>query len=107
MELNCQYKGKACSVLKAYDKAGLFSTSTSWAFMVETSPPSPGIVYDGPEENQYHDADYIISTDLYEVHWTDFVDPHTTVKEYYVSVGSCRDCDDIVTLQSVGITSGS
>lgn len=74
--------------------------------MVETSPPTSGSVYDGPEENLYIDVDYITSSDTYAVHWTDFIDPHTTVKEYYISVGSCKECDDIITEQSVGVATG-
>lgn len=79
---------------------------TSWAFLVETSSPVPGIVYDGPEGNLYTDLDYITSTETYAVHWTSFVDPHTTVKEYFISVGSCTECYDILPLQSVGLATG-
>lgn len=74
--------------------------------MVDTTPPSAGMVYDGPEEKFSRDVDFIISSNNYSVHWTGFKDPHTTMKEYFVKIGSCKGCDDLMAEQSVGIKTG-
>ncbi|WAR05117.1 hypothetical protein MAR_020486 [Mya arenaria] len=90
--------------VKAYNNAGLFSTDTSWAFVVDTTPPDSGLVYDGPNDGTYTDKDYMTSSNIVQAYWTHFVDAHTPVREYFVSVGTCKECDDVLTEQSVGIT---
>ncbi|WAR04731.1 hypothetical protein MAR_020100, partial [Mya arenaria] len=89
--------------VKAYNNAGLFSTDTSWAFVVDTTPPDSGLVYDGPNDGTYTDIDYMASTNIVQAYWTHFIDAHTPVREYFVSVGTCKECDDVLTEQSVGI----
>lgn len=74
--------------------------------MVDSTPPSAGIVYDGPEENLHRDVDFFTSTSEYFAHWTDFTDPHTTVTEFFVKIGSCKGCDDLLNEQSVGARTG-
>ncbi|WAR04893.1 hypothetical protein MAR_020262 [Mya arenaria] len=89
--------------VKAYNNAGLFSIDTSWAFVVDTTPPDSGLVYDGPNDGTNTDIDYMTSTNTVHAYWTHFIDAHTPVLEYFVSVGTCKECDDVLTEQSVWI----
>ncbi|WAR05722.1 hypothetical protein MAR_021091 [Mya arenaria] len=89
--------------VKAYNNAGLFTMDTSWAFVVDTTPPDSGLVYDGPNDGTYTDIDYMTSSNTVQAYWTHFIDAHTPVREYFVSVGTCKECDDVLTEQSVGI----
>ena len=94
---------------QGFNKAGLSSLATSWAFQVDTTPPTVGHVYDGDVtqlNNSIKDIDY--QTETKDVHacWEGFHDSHSTIKNYYVSVGTCRQCEDILSEQAVGITNG-
>ncbi|XP_069132408.1 uncharacterized protein [Argopecten irradians] len=89
----------------AYNGAGLSSLATSWAFVVETSPPVGGEVYDGEFDaaNHIKDIDYQTSTSVVSSHWEGFQDPHTAITEYVVSIGQCKQCEDIISEYSVGL----
>ncbi|WAR06111.1 hypothetical protein MAR_021480 [Mya arenaria] len=89
--------------VKAYNNAGLFSIDTSWAFVVDTTPPDSGLVYDGQYDGTNTDIDYMTSSNTVQAYWTHFIDAHTPVHEYFVSVGTCKECDDVLREQSVGI----
>ncbi|XP_053398947.1 uncharacterized protein LOC128556937 [Mercenaria mercenaria] len=91
--------------VKAYNKAGLYSATSSWAFVVDVTPPVPGKVYDGHRERDGScvDVDYVESRSSLHAHWKGFHDPHSTVVEYFVNIGSCKNCDDVLIKQPVGI----
>lgn len=95
-------------IFQSYNKAGLYTMATSLAFVVDASPPVPGVVCDGPRHPMMlcKDVDYIENSSVLNVHWTGFHEPHSTIMEYYMSVGSCRNCDDVLTKQPVGIRNG-
>ncbi|XP_060577218.1 uncharacterized protein LOC132734491 [Ruditapes philippinarum] len=91
--------------VKAHNKAGLYAVTSSWAFTVEATPPVPGKVYDGPpgKDGTCIDVDYIENHSTLKAHWKGFHDPHSTMVEYFVNIGSCKDCEDVLVKQSVGI----
>ncbi|KAL3841827.1 hypothetical protein ACJMK2_019926 [Sinanodonta woodiana] len=95
--------------VRAYNKLGLSSLATSWAYIVETSPPIAGHVYDGNSSlaDQLGIKDLDFQTDLKNltVRWEGFYDPHSAITSYYISVGTCPQCEDILTEQNIGIKS--
>ncbi|XP_019633113.1 PREDICTED: uncharacterized protein LOC109476570 [Branchiostoma belcheri] len=89
--------------VKAYNGAGLMTMATSWAVVVETSPPEAGNVYDGPTSGAVNDIDYQDDVTTIHAHWDGFHDPHSAVVSYTWSVGVCAGCSDILAPQNVGI----
>ena len=74
------------------------------------SPPISGHVYDGsPEQTLSYMKDLDYQTDIRTLSsfWEGFHDPHSTIKTYYVSVGTCPDCEDVLTNQDIGITNSN
>ncbi|CAH1259274.1 ADGRL2 [Branchiostoma lanceolatum] len=86
-----------------YNGSGLSSTASSWAAVVDTSPPVAGFVYDGVSGGNSHDVDF--QTDIETLHtwWTGFHDPHTALAGYSWSIGTCRGCDDVMEAEDVGL----
>lgn len=82
--------------------------ASSWAFIVDASPPVPGVVCDGRLLTSAfcNDVDYIENSSVLNVHWTNFYEPHSSIMEYHISVGSCRNCEDVLTTQPIGIRNG-
>ncbi|XP_062587091.1 uncharacterized protein LOC134248703, partial [Saccostrea cucullata] len=37
------------------------------------------------------------------IFWEGFYDPHSSIKEFFVTVGTCHRCDDVIKRQSVGL----
>jgi hypothetical protein len=80
----------------------LVATASSWAYIFDMSPPIAGHVYDGsPEQalSYMKDVDYQTDIRTLSSFWEGFHDPHSTIKTYYVSVGSCPDCEDVLTVE--------
>ena len=84
------------------------SLASSWAYSVDTSPPIAGHVYDGASSNPTARKDIDFQTDMsaLKAFWEGFHDPHTSIKEFYVSVGTCPECEDVIARQAVGIVYG-
>ena len=94
---------------QAFNKAGLSSLATSWAFRVDTTPPTAGHVYDGDRSQitgSEKDIDFQTETKVLHSYWEGFHDSHSTIKEYYISIGTCRLCQDILPEQAIGIAYG-
>nr|XP_034301655.1 uncharacterized protein LOC105322112 [Crassostrea gigas] len=90
--------------VKAINKAGLMSLATSWAYNVDNSPPIAGHVYDGlPLSGNQSDIDFQTDMSALNVYWEGFFDPHSAIKEYYVSVGNCPGCDNVISTQALGM----
>lgn len=71
------------------------------------SPPVPGHVYDGSPDkvsSYIKDIDYQTDTKTLSGYWEGFHDPHSTIKSYYVSIGTCIKCEDVLTNQDIGIS---
>ena len=92
-------------LFKAYNKAGLISLATSWAYNVDFSPPLKGHVFDiQPNGNSHLDIDFQTDLSKLLVFWEGFFDQHSAIKEYFVSIGTCPECGDVIEEQSVGMT---
>eukprot|EP00058_Branchiostoma_floridae_P007081 XP_002592569.1 hypothetical protein BRAFLDRAFT_118907 [Branchiostoma floridae] len=89
--------------IKAYNGAGMMTMATSWAVVVETSPPEAGNVYDGPTSGTVNDIDYQDDVTTIHAHWDGFYDPHSAIVSYTWSVGVCAGCSDILAPQNVGL----
>ena len=71
------------------------------------SPPVPGHVYDGSPEkvpSYTKDIDYQTDTKTLLSYWEGFHDPHSTIKAFYVSIGTCPNCEDFLKNQAIGIS---
>jgi len=93
--------------LQAYNGAGLFSQASSWAFIADFSTPVAGHVYDRKySSGKKQDVDFQPETSYISAFWEGFYDPHTIIKEYYVSIGTCPACQNVLPKQPVGIIEG-
>lgn len=66
-------------------------------------------MYDG-EQSQLtgskKDIDFQTKTKVLHSYWEGFHDSHSTIKEYYISIGTCPHCEDILPEQATGIAHG-
>ena len=76
---------------------------TSIGYIVDSSPPTAGVVLDGAD---IEDTDYFIDRTSYTARWVGFTDPHSDILEYEWAIGSCYGCTDIQTFVSVGLMTG-
>ncbi|XP_076113983.1 uncharacterized protein LOC143082268 [Mytilus galloprovincialis] len=93
--------------VKAVNRANLISTASSWAYIYDMSPPIAGHVYDGSREtaaSYMKDIDYQTDVKTLSAYWEGFYDPHSTIKSYYVSIGTCPKCEDVLANQDIGIS---
>ena len=72
------------TTVRAYTKAGLYKEIASNGAIVDTSPPSPGLVSDGL--NFPLDLEYADWTTSYKASWEPFTDPHTPIVNYNIGV---------------------
>ncbi|KAL4221421.1 hypothetical protein ACF0H5_019679 [Mactra antiquata] len=91
--------------VKAFNNAGLWRTTSSYAFQVDETPPVAGSVFDvNPDSMETgSDIDYTTSTTELTARWTKFHDPHSTITECYISVGTCAKCNNVRGLTPVGL----
>ncbi|KAI8487523.1 hypothetical protein Bbelb_347570 [Branchiostoma belcheri] len=89
--------------VKAYNGAGLSVIAVSWPTVVDSSPPEPGVVYDGVSSIGHQDADFQTQLDTLQVRWEGFHDAHTAILGYEWSVGTCPGCDDVMEAEHVGL----
>ncbi|XP_078616241.1 uncharacterized protein LOC144884661 [Branchiostoma floridae x Branchiostoma japonicum] len=89
--------------VKAYNGAGLSVIAVSWPTVVESSPPEPGVVYDGVPSVDHQDADFQTELDTLRARWEGFHDAHTAILGYDWSVGTCPGCDDVMEAEHVGL----
>ncbi|KAI8509825.1 hypothetical protein Bbelb_122530 [Branchiostoma belcheri] len=85
--------------VKVTNWAGLVTTASSYGFIVEASPPLPGFVHDGGQQ----DMDYQHDLSTITVTWGGFQEPHTDIAEYSWMIGTCSGCDDVMEEQHVGL----
>ena len=74
-------------IIRAYNNAKLFKDASSVLVIPDSSAPSPGKVFDGPSSEV--DIDYQANLNHVYATWSQFPEPHTSVKQYYYAVGSC------------------
>lgn len=96
--------------LQVENGAGLSSLVVSPAYILDSSPPVRGVIYDGPQPNQgdvdVFDLDYTTSLTTLYAHWQGFSDPHSAVVEYFWAIGTCSLCSDVQTFTSIGSATG-
>ncbi|VDI63397.1 Hypothetical predicted protein, partial [Mytilus galloprovincialis] len=93
--------------VKAINRANLISTASSWAYVYDMSPPVAGHVYDGSKKtatSYMKDIDYQTDVKTLSAYWEGFHDPHSTIKAYFVSIGTCQECEDVLVNQDIGIS---
>ena len=74
-------------IIRAYNGAKLYKDAYSVLVIPDSTPPSPGNVFDGSTVQV--DIDYQAEVKHVYGSWTKFPEPHTAVKQYYYAVGSC------------------
>ena len=77
---------------------------------MDTTPPTAGHVYDGDKTmmtGNIKDIDYQTETKVLHAYWKGFHESHSTIRDFYVSVGTCPQCEDILPEQAIGITNGT
>ncbi|XP_070572874.1 uncharacterized protein [Ptychodera flava] len=89
-------------MVKAYNNAGLSSAIASSGMLVDASSPVGGFVYDGDDKNT--DKDHQTHLDSLAAHWYGFYDPHSPVSGYSWKIGSCSECDDVLSEEDVGLS---
>lgn len=83
--------------------AGLVSVVSSPGYVLDSSPPEVGVVFDGPPHG---DLSYWSDVGVVKAHWRGFNEPHSRIVEYWWAIGSCPTCTDIQPLISVGLEQG-
>ncbi|KAI8485724.1 hypothetical protein Bbelb_365580 [Branchiostoma belcheri] len=76
------------STVRAFNLAGLHTTYHSDGVMVDTAPPTAGVVHDG---TGVHDVDYQSSTIELSAFWHGFTDLESGVRRYLWCVGRTED----------------
>jgi hypothetical protein len=90
--------------IKATNRVDLTTTSySSQALFIDRSGPSIGAVNDGQGE----DIDYQYNADEICANWKGFVDPHSGISSYKVSIGTIPGTGDVMKLTEVGSYSES
>ncbi|XP_078321865.1 uncharacterized protein LOC111103999 isoform X3 [Crassostrea virginica] len=90
--------------VQAFNRARLMTLATSWAYIVDLSAPLRGHVFDVlPAGDIKTDIDFQTDMSRLKVTWIGFYDPQSPIKEYFISIGTCSSCDDVIARQSVGI----
>ena len=75
----------------------------SIAYIVDTSPPKLGVVFDGIDNE---DRDHFTDRASYSANWVGFADVHSDIMGYEWAIGSCHGCTDIQSFVSVGLLTG-
>ena len=80
------------------NNVGLLVTKSSHVVIYDTTPPCPSRVYDGPKPvgGSTLDLDYTSIHTHLSSHWDSFSDADTGISLYYVGIGTCVGCTDIM-----------
>ncbi|XP_077866322.1 uncharacterized protein LOC144354078 [Saccoglossus kowalevskii] len=88
------------SNVMAVNCAGLRTIATSDGVMIDTAPPTVGVVYDGLG---VHDADYQNYSNKVSASWYGFSDLESSIHHYLWCVGSAPGYEDILTCTNMGL----
>lgn len=84
-------------------------SESSLAYRVDQSAPIAGYVYDGYHQNatdSIRDIDYQVDSKTLYSYWEGFHDPHSVIKMYYISIGTCPYCQNVLNEIAVGVIYG-
>ncbi|KAK7473968.1 hypothetical protein BaRGS_00034797 [Batillaria attramentaria] len=90
------------ALLKVTNGAGLVTLAQSEPFIVDSSPPDPGAVFNSAPNTSDHKS-YSTEVGVYRVYWTGFTDPHSGLDYYRVGLGSQPSQTDIEPFVYVGL----
>ena len=96
----------ALLLLQVWNGAGISTIISSLGHTHDSTPPHPGIVYDGSLQWPPQDSHHTTSLSEISAHWAGFSDPHTPIVGYYWAIGSCGFCDDVQDFIYLGIATG-
>ncbi|KAK7493739.1 hypothetical protein BaRGS_00015068, partial [Batillaria attramentaria] len=82
--------------------AGLTSLTSSEPFVVDTSPPEAGKVWNSAPNTTNHRS-YSTEIGVYRVYWSPFTDPHSGLHYYRVGLGSQASSPDVHPFVYVGL----
>ena len=88
-------------VVRAFNKAGLFSEASSNQFILNGAKPSAGTVYDGLERRK--DIEFQSSTTRIAANWSPFTDVNSRIADYEICVGTEPGTCDESAFVSLGI----
>ena len=88
-------------IVRAFNKAGLFSEATSNQFIVNGLNPSSGTVYDGLDRRK--DIEFQSSATQLAANWSPFSDVNGRIAEYELCAGTEQGTCDVTDFISVGI----
>ena len=83
------------------------SVASSQGYILDSSPPEVGVVFDGPPTSPHVDIDYWSDMRVVRAHWRGFTDPHTGIADYQWSIGTCQACTDVQPFISTGLLPGN
>ncbi|KAK7496776.1 hypothetical protein BaRGS_00011985 [Batillaria attramentaria] len=89
-------------LLKAVNGAGLTTMTSSEPFILDSSPPGPGQVWNSAPNTSDHGT-YSSDVGVYRVYWAGFSDPHSGLDYYRVGLGSQPGHTDIHPFVYVGL----
>ena len=89
---------------QATNGAGLTASVSSAGYLMDSSQPGTGTVYDG--EREMPELDYSSSMSSVSAWWRGFSDPHSGISEYRWAIGSSAGCTDVQGFQTVGTATG-
>ncbi|KAK3735006.1 hypothetical protein QZH41_010660, partial [Actinostola sp. cb2023] len=74
-------------VIRAYNRAFLYTDASSVVVIPDSTPPQTGSVSDGSDRGV--DIAYQTSLSFVKATWTVFKEPDTGIRQYYYAIGSC------------------
>ena len=86
--------------------AGLSGIYYSLGHTHDSTPPTPGIVYDTLSRDMSGDRDHTPSLSEISVRWLEWSDPHSPMVEYFWASGTSVGGRDVQDFLSVGVATG-
>lgn len=108
-EMNKSYEFLINYLLQAINRANLINSASSSSYKVDQSAPIDGYVYDGCRQNAIgfiNDVDYQVDERTLFSCWEGFSEPHSAIQMFYIRIGTCPRCQDVLYQVPVGTISG-
>ena len=99
--LGLDYGVSYAVIVRAFNKAGMYSEAFSNQFVLDGTKPFPGTVYDGSQRR--NDIEFESSTTQLSANWSPFTDSNDNIAEYEMCVGRQPGICDMSDFVSVGV----